>query len=848
MVINLETGTVISANFFNSQAIDDESRDDQEFVSVCIHPPDQNGITTASITTDVGLDDDTHIKGYPQFVIGTKFGNQFETSFRYYSNNDLPATQRWPVEAENLTGNEDYQFANLVYVSQTRGLGLPAFTNSLPEMHVTIDMDEQNVVGSERDVMLESWFYDTSANADLIGNNSVTGQPIVNTLNNIIGIGHPHYAELDNTLLELMVHIGPLSPNDVSLASRNPGQNQLTENYSGKDFDGDGIDDHFDVDSHVNAGTNVDPKPGIYSSGIDLNNDGIDDADLLPVTIGDYQYSIWYGESFLAPIIIFSRETNSSLQSNFDPLTPDMDLSSEGEISLPWNEFIDYTLNIIEPQLQLINQNEIAAESERTLEWMDPDDEGNNVFTKMRSPAGAISGIEFGIEPQTNAPSDLAYIATINKFDVEIDGTVFGLNDTHSPDINFASVETDASTTTISGSSTDNVGIDRNLLLIHEISTGNYWNGSAWTSVWSWFAPTGIENWTYDINLTEGEYSTTAWTWDTSNNLGNVNTQFFTIGTTDTTLPSVQINDPGTLSVGLVTISGTAMDNSAIGRNRLLIQNVATGQYWDGSAWTNTWSWFEPIGNETWSYNISLIDGDYLATAWTWDISNNLGNVTSLSFTVGDGDTVPPQVTIAAPDTPFSAGSVTISGTSQDNVAIDRNRLLIRDSDTGLYWNGIEWTSTWSWFSPTGSENWSYTLTLPTGFFSVTAWTWDTANNIGTIVTTGFTVGTADTTPPTIEIDPPGSPSPGLVTITGKSMDDTAIDRNRLLIRNTDTGDYWNGSVWTSIWSWFAPLGVDTWLYDIDLPAGNYTVTAWTWDTADNSGAIATVSFSISEN
>ena len=171
-----------------------------------------------------------------------------------------------------------------------------------------------------------------------------------------MGAGHKHYPQLDNTLLEMMVHIGPLSAHDISGSTNNPGQNQLTEIYSGKDFDNDGIDDHFDVDSHMYLGSNdpLAPSPGVYSSGVDLDGNGIDDADLLPVVIGDFAYSIWYGESFLSPIVIFSRETNSSLQNDFNPNVPDMDLSTEGEITLPWNDFIDYTMFEIE-SLSLIH-------------------------------------------------------------------------------------------------------------------------------------------------------------------------------------------------------------------------------------------------------------------------------------------------------------------------------------------------------------------------------------------------------------------------------------------------------------------------------------------------------------
>ena len=840
MVINSDTGTVISANFFDSGAIDPPHFDGQEYVSVCIHEPDSNRITKATITTDVGLDNDTSIKGYPQFVIGTKFGNQYETSFRYYPNTGLPADQQWPLTADNLTGNAVFEFANLAYVSQTKGIGLPAFTNTLPEIIVTLDIDEQNVVGSERDVMLESWFYDTSANADIIGN-TTTGQPIVNTLNNIVGIGHPHYSVLDNTLLEMMVHIGPLSPNDVSGATRNPGQNQLTENYSGKDYDGDGIDDHFDVDSHINANTNIEPQPGIYSSGIDENNDGIDDADLLPVTIGNHQYSIWYGASSLSPIIIFSRETNASLQNDFDPTTPDMNLSEEGEIELPWNDFIEYTLGTtLETQLQQLNQIEIVLaladpDFERTLTWMDT---GLNPFPIMSSSAGAIGGVELGVEPQINAPSDDPYSATINKFEVSINGNIYGLNDTDAPVVSIDSISDSSNITSISGTATDNVAIDRHRLLIRSLSTGYYWNGSNWTTNWAWFVPNGVETWSYDIPLDDGNYETTAWAWDTSNNIGNIVTDNFIVTRPDTTPPVVSIDPLQPLPSGPVTISGTSSDNTEIDRNRLLVQNTNTGEYWSGSNWTDSWSWFTPTGLIDWSYDIFLPAANYKTIAWTWDTSNNIGDIVSNDFTVfSEADSTPPTTSIDQLSS-SSPGMTTLSGESFDNVAIDRNRLLIQNIDTNLFWNGTSWINNWSWVTPTGTDNWQYNISLTTGHYRTIAWTWDTSNNIGNIVTKLFSI--EDTSPPTIEIVGPtsdSSVSTGDVFIYLSAFDNVGIDRSRLLIRNIQTNMYWNGNEWVPQWSWFPPSSgtVEAPFEAMSLTeSGMYEIIAWTWDTSNN--------------
>ena len=598
VVISPVTGTVISANFFDSGAINPPFFDGKEFVSVCV-----NGNNTAVITTDVGLDDDTRIKAYPQFAIGTKFGQQSETSFRFYSNTGLPAEHQWPITGADLSdvNNSFDELANLEYVSDIRGIGLPAFTNSLPEINITLDIDEENVVGAERDVMLESWFFDTAANADLLGNNIVTGLPIVNTLNNIIGIGHPHFQELNNTLLEMMVHVGPLSPNDISGASRNPGQNQLTETFSGKDSDGDGIDDHFDVDSHVNANNNLDPQPGVYSSGLDVNGDGIDDDDLLPIQIGSFLYSIWYGESFLSPIVIFSRETNSSLQNDFDPSTPDMNLSAEGEFTLPWNDFLEYTINDLQPQLQALN-----------VAWASGP---NNLFSRISLPTGAIGGVEFGVEPQINGFLDLPYSAVVNKFDVQIDGRGFGLADIRPPDTTLPSAETTSITnlssispniTDISGTSFDSEsGVDRVQVRVQRtgiLPITEYWNNSAWqTSSSGTYITASLNNndeWSLpnvDLSLS-ADYVVLLRVRDVAGNQSPPSENpitSFSVGAVDTTNPTgVTSINSNISSDSQFDIQGTASDDiSGVDRVQVRVQRTGvlpSTEFWDGTAWQTT--------------------------------------------------------------------------------------------------------------------------------------------------------------------------------------------------------------------------------------------------------------------
>ncbi len=378
VVFNKRTGSVISPNFFNGGAIADQRG---KRASICVTSPNNAGKRRVIIQMDVGMDNNFQIKAYPEIIVGSKFGNHWETSHRYYDNDPLSDEHKWYVISDN-----NINFANLEYLTSIRKLGLPAYTSDLPRIDISLDMDETNVVGAERDVMLESWFYDVSKNADVVGSH------IANTLNNIVGSGHPGFPALNTTLLEMMVHVGALSPNDVSRANNDPGEDRLTVALSGNDLDSDGIDDALDID--------------FSPSSVDLNLDGIADDKFPDITIGDFRYSIWYGTTHVAPLILFSRETTASG-------SPEMNLSSEGVVHLDWNAFLDFALFQVEPMLQA-----------NSVDWAIGD---SNPFPAMRSASGAISAVEFGVELQTNAAADLPYIATINQYDVTIDGIEHGI-------------------------------------------------------------------------------------------------------------------------------------------------------------------------------------------------------------------------------------------------------------------------------------------------------------------------------------------------------------------------------------------------------------------------------------
>ena len=59
--------------------------------------------------------------------------------------------------------------------------------------------------------------------------------------------------------------------------------------------------------------------------------------------------------------------------------------------------------------------------------------------------------------------------------------------------------------------------------------------------------------------------------------------------------PEINFSLPGvvTSTAGVFEITGTSFDDSEIVLNRLYVRNLITGQYWNGSEWVNTWSWFD---------------------------------------------------------------------------------------------------------------------------------------------------------------------------------------------------------------------------------------------------------------
>jgi hypothetical protein len=204
--------------------------------------------------------------------------------------------------------------------------------------------------------------------------------------------------------------------------------------------------------------------------------------------------------------------------------------------------------------------------------------------------------------------------------------------------------------------------------------------------------------------------------------------------TADTTAPTVAFSTPGsgTTVAGSVTLSGTAGDNVAL---------AAVDTSVDGGPWTRasgTTSWSRAL--DTTSYG----NGSHTLAARATDTSGNT-RTTSIAVTVANPvpDTSAPVVVIAAPSSGTTvSGTVAVSGSAGDNVALAR----VETSVDGGSWQTASGTSAWSW-------TWN-TASLPDGTHTVSARSTDSSGNAST---SSVTVTVSNSTPSS---PPPSSPAP----------------------------------------------------------------------------------------
>lgn len=205
-------------------------------------------------------------------------------------------------------------------------------------------------------------------------------------------------------------------------------------------------------------------------------------------------------------------------------------------------------------------------------------------------------------------------------------------------------------TITISGTATDDVGVDRVELAIVDGSLRRYWNGSAWQDSYTRVTPplAGPQTnrtWTYTLPAPEtGTHMYTGvLAWDTADNMVNDTSVDYVIGSGETEPPDATLIAPTAgelITEATTTITGTVTDGTGVDRVELVIRHDTTVRWWNGSDWQPTYvrvtaATDGPPTDQTFTYTYptptvtSSGPTTMYTAAWAWDTLGNMANPTT---------------------------------------------------------------------------------------------------------------------------------------------------------------------------------------------------------------------------
>ncbi|MCP3856164.1 MAG: hypothetical protein GY698_15730 [Actinomycetia bacterium] len=324
----------------------------------------------------------------------------------------------------------------------------------------------------------------------------------------------------------------------------------------------------------------------------------------------------------------------------------------------------------------------------------------------------------------------------------------------------------------------------------------------------------------------------------------------------------------GDLVQGPVTLTGSASDDTTIDRVTLEVRDKATGNWVRSDGTLGLWDRLDATlaspgaASTDWSYAlpVDLGSGDWQVWARAWDLAgNNTDPAPFMVFEISDGtppDTTPPSVSYTnLVDDQEVVDPFTITGSVDDDTAVDRVTVELRQKGTNLWLQADGTLGSWTQFDAVvatpGALTSTWSVDLPAGLDLGTYHVWvrgrDAAGNFtDPSHRVKFTIG--DGAPPDITAPVPVITNPtadqilnGAFVIDGSATDDRDITSVRVEVRNRDTNEWLNPDGTLGAW---APLdgvlvdngpGAVLWSYDVaSLPAGRYVVYISAFDSAVN--------------
>ena len=309
---------------------------------------------------------------------------------------------------------------------------------------------------------------------------------------------------------------------------------------------------------------------------------------------------------------------------------------------------------------------------------------------------------------------------------------------------------------------------------------------------------------------------------------------FFDFGVPeDVTPPTITVTSPTDDAIldDLDVMTGTAEDDREIRDVRVRLRNLTTGDYLqaDGATFGPT-AVILPItttstglGTVDWSVNINadLPPGEYQIRSWATDPEFQSSPQILTQFRIAGAAAC--TVALNGDDVPVISWSE-FSGVQVVQVRRNGAWISAGTPDSGTHTDA----------GAVPGQTYSYSIRWFPGGVST-----DVACTPASITVPAVA---QDTTPPVVTFTTGLTQQVGSVDLTGGVTDDiSGVNRMRVLIRNQQTGEYWNSdtSSWQAGWKWNIPAlsnGNTAWtLPNVNLaPAGTYTVQLWAWDNDEN--------------
>ncbi|WP_435745232.1 TolB family protein [Nocardioides sp. SYSU DS0663] len=438
---------------------------------------------------------------------------------------------------------------------------------------------------------------------------------------------------------------------------------------------------------------------------------------------------------------------------------------------------------------------------------------------------------------------------------------------------------------TLRGTATDDRAVDKVFVQVRNNDTGLWLRPDGTWGSGAVRVPTTLANryaastgWSVELPLEPGKYGFEVVALDVAGNIpSNRPWTGFTVGTgetADTTAPTISVSTPqgGQTVPSPVTYSGTASDDRGVDRVFVQVRDNSTGLWlrpdgtWGDGARRIPVTLANPGATTTdWSIDLALDPGKYGSDVVAFDAASNKSDKPWTGFTVGTGetaDTTAPTISVSTPQGGQTVPSpVTYSGTASDDRGVDRVFVQVRDNSTGLW---LRPDGTWgdgarripvTLANPGATTtDWSIDLALDPGKYGSDVVAFDAAGNKSDKPWTSFSVGSADTTAPTVSTSSPeqgatvGSP----VAFRGTASDDQGVDRVFVQVRDNSTGlwlrpDGTWGDGARRIPVTLANPGATTtdWSIDLALDPGKYGSDVVAFDAAGNKSDKPWTSFSV---